>query len=220
MTLPILSSSNKNLNMTQLVSQQSERLIELIRSKFSNQIIGASISLGDLSVDLKRDCVIDFFKLLKIDAELHFDFLLSLTAVDWLDKKAERFEVVYHLLSLPNRFRIRAKVGLSETNPEIASISSLYSAANFLEREVWDMFGIRFQGHPDLRRILMYPEFDGHPLRKDYPVQGKQPRMAMRAPEVHNTARNMQRSPLLQINKRKPEGSYRGASFEEVKYER
>ena len=83
--------------------------------------------------------------------------------------------MVYHLLSLSAKRRLRIKVRVDESNPEIDSMTSLWGSANWLEREVWDMFGIRFTGHPNLKRILMYEEFQGHPLRKDYPVNKRQP---------------------------------------------
>ncbi|MDO8730884.1 MAG: NADH-quinone oxidoreductase subunit C [Candidatus Omnitrophota bacterium] len=86
-----------------------------------------------------------------------------------------RFEVVYHFFSLPLKRRIRLKVPVEESKPEVDSLVPLWAAANWFEREVWDMYGIRFRGHPDLKRILMYPEFEGHPLRKDYPVNKRQP---------------------------------------------
>ena len=86
-----------------------------------------------------------------------------------------RFAVVYHFFSLPLKHRLRVEVPLEEDDPEVDSLTSLWAGANWLEREVWDMFGIRFRGHPNLKRILMYAEFDGHPLRKDYPVNRRQP---------------------------------------------
>ena len=86
-----------------------------------------------------------------------------------------RFEVVYHFVSLPLKHRLRVKVPVEESKPEIDSISALWGGANWFEREVWDMFGIRFTGHPNLKRILMYAQFEGHPLRKDYPVTQRQP---------------------------------------------
>ena len=86
-----------------------------------------------------------------------------------------RFAVVYHFYSLKHKHRIRLVVPVEEPEPELDSLTSLWAGANWLEREVWDMFGIRFQGHPDLKRILMYEEFEGHPLRKDYPVNKRQP---------------------------------------------
>jgi NADH-quinone oxidoreductase subunit C len=86
-----------------------------------------------------------------------------------------RFVVVYHLFSLPLKHRLRLEVAVDEDDPEVDSVSSLWTGADWLEREVWDMFGIRFRGHPNLKRILMYEEFVGHPLRKDYPVNKRQP---------------------------------------------
>jgi NADH-quinone oxidoreductase subunit C len=86
-----------------------------------------------------------------------------------------RFLVVYHFFSLPLKHRLRLEVPVEETDPEVDSVTSLWAAADWLEREVWDMFGIRFRRHPNLKRILMYDEFVGHPLRKDYPVNRRQP---------------------------------------------
>ena len=86
-----------------------------------------------------------------------------------------RFAVVYHFYSLEHKHRLRLVVPVEEAEPELDSLTSLWAGANWLEREVWDMFGIRFRGHPDLKRILMYEEFEGHPLRKDYPVNKRQP---------------------------------------------
>lgn len=86
-----------------------------------------------------------------------------------------RFLVVYHIFSLPLKHRLRLEVPVEEIDPEVDSLTSLWASADWLEREVWDMFGIRFRGHPNLKRILMYEEFVGHPLRKDYPVNKRQP---------------------------------------------
>lgn len=86
-----------------------------------------------------------------------------------------RFTVVYHFYSMQHKHRLRLVVPLQEAEAEVSSLTSLWGGANWLEREVWDMFGIRFQGHPDLKRILMYEEFEGYPLRKDYPVNKRQP---------------------------------------------
>ncbi len=86
-----------------------------------------------------------------------------------------RFAVVYHFYSVTHKHRLRVVVPLEEADAELDSLTTLWAGANWLEREVWDMFGIRFQGHPDLKRILMYEEFEGYPLRKDYPVNKRQP---------------------------------------------
>lgn len=173
-----------------------------MRSKFGSHLIESAIDLGDAVIRINSAGSENFFKLLKIDSDLQFNLLLDITVVDWMDARETRFEVVYHFFSLSKNFRLRVKLDVPESRPEVQSIVSLWSGANFMEREAWDMYGVRFLGHPDLRRILMYDEFDGHPLRKDYPVQGKQPRIPLRSPEVRNTALDMTRPPLIQINKR------------------
>jgi NADH-quinone oxidoreductase subunit C len=182
--------------------QNSQKLLELLTNKLSSQLVSSSLELGDVVVRVNRERALDLFKLLKLDADFQFNMLVDLTAIDWMDQREERFEVIYHLLSISKLYRLRVKVFVPENAPEIESVVSLWPGANFMEREAWDMYGVVFRGHPDLRRILMYDEFKGHPLRKDYPVQGKQPRIALRSPEVENTARDMVRPALVQINKR------------------
>jgi NADH-quinone oxidoreductase subunit C len=115
--------------------------------------------------------------LLKEDPELDFKLFLSIDAVDrlLLPENNPRFEVVYFLASLKRNEHVRFKCRLPEEHPELPSISPVYQGANWYERLVWDFYGIRFRGHPDLRRILTYDEFNGHPLRKDYPLRGRQP---------------------------------------------
>jgi NADH-quinone oxidoreductase subunit C len=100
-----------------------------------------------------------------------YNFFEDMTAVDWIPA-SPRFQLSYHLLSLARKERIRLRVFVDETNPSVESITSLWPGANYYEREVFDLFGIRFQGHPNLRRILMPDDWEGHPLRKDYPVEG------------------------------------------------
>jgi NADH-quinone oxidoreductase subunit C len=106
--------------------------------------------------------------------DLGFDLLAELTAVDYWPR-APRFELVCLLVSLAHRARLRVKVRLDGDNPHLASVAGVWPAANWLEREVWDLFGIVFDGHPDLRRLLMPDDWEGHPLRKDYPVQIRMP---------------------------------------------
>ena len=107
--------------------------------------------------------------------------LVDVTAVDFLGR-APRFEVVYHLYSLAHRHRLRVKIPVAEDDCRVPSVTPIWKGANWLEREVWDMFGVRFDGHPDLRRILMYESFEGYPLRKDYPVSKRQPLVPERDP--------------------------------------
>jgi NADH-quinone oxidoreductase subunit C len=113
-------------------------------------------------------------RFLRDDTDCQFDMLTDVTAVDYLGEEP-RFEMVYHLYSVPKNKRLRVKARVGERAPEIATLCELWPSANWMEREVWDLYGIRFAGHPDLRRILLYEEFEGHPLRKDYPKEKRQP---------------------------------------------
>jgi NADH-quinone oxidoreductase subunit C len=124
---------------------------------------------GQAVVVAEADVAVEALRVLRDDSELRFDLLADLTAVDYLGR-SPRFEVVYQLQSIALHHRLRVKVPVDGSAPVVPSASGLWKSALWAEREVYDMFGIRFDGHPDLRRILMYPEFEGHPLRKDYPL--------------------------------------------------
>ncbi len=130
--------------------------------------------LGDATARVAASSLLEVLRLLRDDPELEFEMLTDLTAVDYLGE-IPRFEVVYHFYSVAKNHRLRIKVRGSEQAPEVDSATSLWPSANWMEREVWDMYGIRFAGHPDLRRLLLYEEFEGHPLRKDYPKERRQP---------------------------------------------
>ncbi len=121
---------------------------------------------------VKREHLLDAIRILYED--FNFKMLCDLTAVDWLNKKEKRFEVVYHLRNLDENKRIRVKIQVDE-NEEVDSITSIYKGANWLEREVYDMFGITFKNHPNLERILLWDEFPGHPLRKDFFIRTQVP---------------------------------------------
>ncbi len=180
-----------------------EELSEVLSGACGQFIVEKVVERGDLIVMVLPNALSSVLQVCKENPQLSFNLLVDITAVDWMDARKERFEVVYQLLSISTRSRLCIKVPVSEDKPEVPSATGLWNGANFLEREVWDMFGIRFTGHPDLRRILMYEEFVGHPLRKDYPVQAKQPRIPLRAAEVENTARRMLRPDLVTIRARK-----------------
>ena len=124
---------------------------------------------GQAVVTAAADVAIDALKTLRDDPELRFDLLADLTAVDYFGR-APRWEVVYQLRSIQHGHRLRVKVPVDGDDPVVPTATGVWKSANWAEREAYDMFGIRFAGHPDLRRILMYPEFQGHPLRKDYPL--------------------------------------------------
>ena len=136
---------------------------------------------GMATVVVERAAAPEIFRALRDQPELGFDMLSDLTAVDYLGQKP-RFAVVYHLYSLTQNHRLRVKIRVPEDEPWVHSLCELWKSANWLERECWDMLGIRFVGHPDPRRILMYEEFVGHALRKDYPVDKRQPLTPERDP--------------------------------------
>jgi len=145
----------------------------LIDEKFPGQLIEVVEQLGETTLVVRRERIVDILRFLRDDPQTHFDFLVDVCGVDYLEMGwHERFAVVYHLCSLRDRRRLRVRVPVPEGDPSIDSIVELWPAANWAEREVFDLFGIRFKGHPDLRRILNPDDFEGHPLRKDFPLQG------------------------------------------------
>ena len=140
--------------------------------EFSGAVQQTHAQLGDVTALVDAARVTDVMRFLR--DELDFDMLMDLTAVDYLGE-TPRFEMVYHLYSTEQNWRIRIKARVAEDAPEIDSVTPIFVSANWMEREVFDLYGIRFEGHPDLRRILLYDEFEGHPLRKDYPKERRQP---------------------------------------------
>ena len=128
---------------------------------------GAKLDRNELTITVSRENIREACSVLKQD----FNFFSDLTCADWHPTEP-RFHVVYHLLSHELKDRIRLKVKLSGEDPVVESITSVWPAANFFERELFDLFGIRFLGHPNLQRIMMPQDWEGHPLRKDYPVEG------------------------------------------------
>lgn len=125
----------------------------------------------EMTIVVDRSAIREACVLLKEDPACPFNFLSDITCVDWYPADP-RFEVIYHLLSIPKKERVRLKVRLNNDSPVVESLTSVWPGANFFEREVFDLFGIRFSGHPYLRRILMPEDWEGYPLRKDYPVEG------------------------------------------------
>jgi NADH-quinone oxidoreductase subunit C len=132
---------------------------------------GAKFDRDEMSIYVERSCVREACLLLRDDADCQFSFLADITCVDWFPSEP-RFEVVYHLLSISKKERVRLKVRLDGSSPALDSVTPVWPAANYFEREVFDLFGVRFAGHPYLRRLLMPEDWEGHPLRKDYPVEG------------------------------------------------
>ncbi|MBP9837414.1 MAG: NADH-quinone oxidoreductase subunit C [Proteobacteria bacterium] len=181
--------------------QVQTKLRENLEKDFSGKLTRLTNHAWEfgLTYSVSKENAIAVIKQLKDDSKYSFNMLVDVTAVDWLDKKETRFEVVYQFLSISYLHRLCLKMAVPETAAEVDSILSLYPGANFMEREVWDMYGISFKGHGDLRRILMYDEFEGHPLRKDYPILKKQPRVPLRIPELHNSSKDMNRDVLVSL---------------------
>jgi NADH-quinone oxidoreductase subunit C len=149
---------------------ENNRAVIQLKGKFADSILEVKEFRGDVSITVSRECVVAVCRFLR-DA-LHYNMLTDVTAIDYLGKKESRFMAVYNLYSIPNKDRIFIKAPVPEADCVIDSITGLWQSAMFLEREVYDLMGINFTGHPDLRRILMTDDWVGHPLRKDYPLQG------------------------------------------------
>jgi NADH-quinone oxidoreductase subunit C len=150
------------------------RVLDTLARKFAADIASTHSDFGDDTALVRRERIVEILTFLRDDPELLFDFAMDLTGVDYLGEEP-RFEVVYHLYSLAKNHRVRVKVRLHEDDPVIDSAVSVWPGINWYEREAYDMYGIVFRGHPNLKRILMYEEFVGHPLRKDYPKAKRQP---------------------------------------------
>jgi NADH-quinone oxidoreductase subunit C len=163
----------------------SQRVLDRLQAKFGDAVLETHNQCGDETAVVRADRWREVCEWLKTDPAMSFDNLVDLCGVDYPDR-LPRFEVVLHLYSIEKRHRLRlkARVGDAEgEGAEVDSVIGLWAGADWFEREAWDMFGVKFRGHPDLRRILMYPEFEGHPLRKDYPAQRTQPLVEYRTEE-------------------------------------
>ena len=158
-------------------------LEEKLKKGYSDNIIEIYSFRGDLNVVIKPPDLIEICRFLKTDAELKFNFLSCITAADYLGKREKRFEVVYVLFSIPNHHRAIIKIRIDE-GEEVPSLTALWDTANFQEREVYDMFGIKFSGHPDLTRILMDDDWIGHPQRKDFPLTYELPQFSRSRDEI------------------------------------
>jgi NADH-quinone oxidoreductase subunit C len=149
-------------------------ILDKVNERFGADVIASGTAHGDEWIVVDRERALDILRALRDEPDFQFNFISDLTAVDW-DTRMPRFDVVYNLNSLTKRHRLRVKVGVDGKEPWVHSLSGIWKAADWLEREVFDMFGIVFKGHPDLRRILLYDSFEGHPLRKDYDYRKRQP---------------------------------------------
>lgn len=152
------------------MSEALQDLAAHIATKRANDVISTEIAFGELNVTVVAENIVEFIDFLKTDASCRFSSLVDITAVDH-PERVKRFDVIYHFLSMYQNQRIRVKLAIGE-DEMLASILSIHPSANWFEREIFDMFGIIFSGHPDLRRILTDYGFRGHPLRKDFPTTG------------------------------------------------
>jgi len=154
-------------------------VFQKVQEKFRDAILDVSDAKGELTIVVRKDSAYELLEYLKTDSELSYDALVDVTAVDYASMEDilikydyAQFMVVYHLISIESKNRLRVKTPVHDKEPTIRSVTPLWKGANWLERETYDMFGITFENHPNLQRILMPDDFEGHPLRKDYPLRG------------------------------------------------
>jgi NADH-quinone oxidoreductase subunit C len=152
------------------MSETLNELAALVATRRPDAILGAGVTLGELILTATPAAIADLLGFLRDDRGAEFTTLIDITAIDWPERES-RFEVVYHLLSMRQNQRLRVKIAVREDGI-VPSVSEVYPAATWFEREVFDMYGVMFSGHPDLRRILTDYGFTGHPLRKDFPTTG------------------------------------------------
>jgi NADH-quinone oxidoreductase subunit C len=157
--------------ITDIEQLRSHPALASLLDSIGAAVQGAKFDRDELSILIEKGFIREACAILRDDANCPFNYLADLTCVDWYPSEP-RFEVIYHLLSIPKKERVRLKVRLDGSSPVIESVTSVWPSANFYEREVFDLFGVRFTGHPNLKRIMMPDDWEGHPLRKDYPVEG------------------------------------------------
>ncbi|MFI5251918.1 MAG: NADH-quinone oxidoreductase subunit C [Bacteroidota bacterium] len=149
----------------------NEKIIEKLQEQFNDAIVSTSEFRGELTVVVSKKQLVNICKFLRDDDTLQFDSLRDVCGADYY-RPEDRFEVIYNIYSLKNKFRIRLKVRVDEKDPVVPTVTGIWPTANWEEREAYDMYGIKFEGHPDLRRIYMPEDFEYYPLRKDFPLMG------------------------------------------------
>ena len=160
----------------------AKKLIDLVKSRFGDAVLDSHSRLGNDTIVVSRDKLLEVATYLRDDDATQMNLLRDITAVDYMNR-VPRFEVVYVLYSVPHKHMLLIRVPLQADDVSVDSLAPLWGCASWLEREVFDMYGVQFVGHPDLRRVLLYEEFEGHPLRKDYHQQASQPRTELLKPE-------------------------------------
>jgi NADH-quinone oxidoreductase subunit C len=158
----------------------SQRILERLKEHFGDAVEKTETQHGDDLAWVKKEKIREVISFLRDDAELQMNMPTDLTAIDYFGhpkhpEDAPRFEVVYNLYSTVKKHRVRVKCRVTEEDCTIDSVHDIFPGWNWFEREAWDMYGVKFKGHPDLRRLFMYEEFVGHALRKDYPKEKRQP---------------------------------------------
>jgi NADH/F420H2 dehydrogenase subunit C len=149
-------------------------ILDRLRERFGDQILSTDPRSIPPTAEVRRERIAEILRFLRDEPDAAFDCLLDVCGVDYLNRgAAERFAVVYHLLSFPHRRLLRLRAFVPEGDPEIDSAAGLWPAADWAEREAFDLYGIRFRGHPNLCRILLPDTYEGYPLRKDYPLEGR-----------------------------------------------
>lgn len=168
-------------------------VLDRLARKFGDAILETHSLHGNETVVVARERLVEIATFLRDDAELAFNMPIDCTCVDWLGQPGPRFEVIWHLYSITKKHRVRVKVRVTAEDAVTPSLTPVWRGMDWHEREAYDLYGIRFAGHHNLKRILMYEEFVGHPLRKDYPIDKRQPLIEMRqvkqvATQKHPTA--------------------------------
>lgn len=156
----------------------SKKLIQIVEKHFSDAVLDSHSRHGQDTVTVKAESLSEIVQHLRDDDATKMDFLRLIDCVDYLHREP-RFDVIYIFYSSELKHMLTLRVPLTLEDPSVESIHQFYQCAGWMEREVWDFYGINFKNHPDLRRVLNYQEFEGHPLRKDYPKQRSQPRVAL-----------------------------------------
>ena len=152
----------------------NEAIATLVKASLPNAITGSGIFRNELTLTVRKESLVEAARFLKENKELDFNFLSDLCGVDRVEAGGI-FEVVYHLYSITKNHRARLKTSVVASDPRIPTVTHIWKTADWHEREAFDMLGIQFDGHPGLKKILTSDDFEGHPLRKDYPVDGRQP---------------------------------------------
>lgn len=158
-----------------------DKVREFLKKNFEEAIVREDNFRNQQSFYIKREYLYDICRALKAEPELEFVLLSDICSLDWLgdvEEKEGRFEVIYNLYSLKSKYRLLLKVRLTESEPTIDTVTTIWQGANWMEREVFDLMGITFVGHPDLRKIVTPDELEGYPLRKDYPLTYEMPQFS------------------------------------------